>query len=140
MTEWNIAERSALLVAAALWCAPAWAQAIPSPGIGPAPTGIAPGAVIPVPAPATTPAPDLTPPDPIPPPISPAPAPGPRLPGQRAVNTFTEQQVRSNLMARGYSGISGLTVDAAGVWHGTAVRNGANIPIAVDSNGIVTPH
>lgn len=140
MTEWTSALSKAPLVAALLCCAPAWAQAVPDTGIGPAPTGVAPGAVIPVPAPSTTPTPDLTPPTPIPPPIGAAPLPVQRPLGQRTVNTFTEQQIRSNLMAQGYSGISGLAVDGAGVWHATAVRNGANIPVTVDSNGIVTPH
>ena len=42
-------------------------------------------------------------------------------------------------MAQGYSGISGLTVDGTGMWHGTAVRNGNNVPITIDSNGMVTP-
>ena len=132
---------------------------IPSSGIGPAPTGVVPGGVVPVPPPNTTPTPNLTPvtPDLTPPgPILPA-APNltpptpfgvntvPGLPGQRpngtaTINTFTEQQVRSNLMAQGYSGVSGLTVDGSGTWRGTAVRNGGNVGVSVDSNGMVTPH
>lgn len=124
--------------------AAAWAQAVPDPGIGPAPTGVIPGGVVPVPAPSTTPTPDLTPPNPIPPPVGVQPP--PPLPGQRPARalgstaTFSEQQIRSNLMAQGYTSISGLTVDGAGVWHGTAVRNGSNIAVTVDSNGLVTPH
>ena len=130
---------SALSGLAAAQVAPA---GIPNTGIGPAPTGVSPGAVIPVPAPSTTPAPDMTPPSPIPPPIGimpSAPLPGQRPASQPTINTFSEQQVRSNLMAQGYSGISGLTVDGTGMWHGTAVRNGNNVPITIDSNGIVTP-
>lgn len=130
---------------AVLWVFPAaaWAQPVPDPGIGPAPTGVIPGSVVPVPAPSTTPTPDLTPPSPIPPPIGvnpPAPLPGQRPARTFGTATFSEQQVRSNLMAQGYTGISGLTVDGAGVWHGTAVRNGSNVAVTVDSNGIVTPH
>ncbi len=116
---------------------------IPDSGIGPAPTGVVPGAVVPVPALSTTPAPDLTPPSPIPSPVGvtpPAALPGQRPSGLPAINTFTEQQIRSNLMAQGYSGISGLTVDGAGTWHGSAVRNGAAVAVTIDANGIVTPH
>lgn len=116
---------------------------VPNTGIGPAPTGVSPGAVVPVPAPSITPTPDLTPPSPIPPPIGVAPSatlPGQRPTTQTTTATFSEQQVRSNLMAQGYSGIAGLTVDGTGMWHGTAVRNGSNVPVTIDSNGMVTPH
>lgn len=115
---------------------------VPGTGIGPAPTGVVPGGVVPVPAPSTTPTPDLTSPSPVPPPIgvNPVPAiPGGRPNGTATLNTFSEQQIRSNLMAQGYSGIAGLTVDGAGAWHGTAVRNGANVNVTIDANGLVTP-
>jgi hypothetical protein len=84
----------------------------------------------------------LTPPNPIPAPIGVNPV--PLFPGQRpngtpTLNTFSEQQVRSSLMAQGYTGISGLSTDGAGTWRGTAVRDGANITVTIDSNGIVTP-
>lgn len=135
---------AAALAVASVFPAAAWAQAVPDSGIGPAPTGVVPGGVIPVPAPRTTPTPDLTPPNPMPPPVGVQPP--PPLPGQRPARalgttaTLSEQQIRSNLMAQGYTGISGLTVDGAGVWHGTAVHNGSNIAVTVDSNGLVTPH
>ena len=118
------------------------AAGIPNTGIGPAPTGVVPGGVVPVPAPSTTPTPDLTPPNPIPAPIGVNPVPGFRGQspvGTPTINTFSEQQVRSSLMAQGYSGISGLTIDGAGTWHGTAVRNGANVSVTIDSNGMVSP-
>lgn len=138
----------ALPAAASAQVAPA---GVPDTGIGPAPTGVVPGGVVPVPSPSTTPTPDLTPPSPIPPPTGAALTPptgaslAPPLPGQRPIGprtintTFTEQQIRSNLMAQGYTGISGLSVDGSGTWRGTAVRNGSNVPVTVDSNGMVTP-
>ena len=128
-------------IAAAFGATAAWAQ-VPSTGIAPAPTEVVPGGVVPVPAPSVTPTPDLTPPNPIPAPIGVNPV--PTFPGQRpngtpTLNTFSEQQVRSNLMAMGYTGISGLSVDGTGTWRGTAVRNGGNVAVTVDSNGMVTP-
>jgi hypothetical protein len=131
------------LVAAAFAASAFGAAAqVPSSGIGPAPTGVVPGGVVPVPPPNTTPTPDLTPPGPVPPPIgvNPVPAiPGGRPNGTATINTFSEQQIRSNLMAQGYSGVSGLSVDGAGTWRGTAVRNGANVNVMIDANGMVTP-
>jgi hypothetical protein len=129
-------------IIAAMFIATGAGAQVPGTGIGPAPTGVVPGGVVPVPAPSTTPTPDLTPPNPIPAPIGVSPAPS--LPGQRpngtsAVNTFNEQQIRSSLMAQGYTGISGLSVDGSGTWRGTAVRNGANVSVMIDSNGIITP-
>jgi hypothetical protein len=131
-------------VVAAVLAASAFSTAaqVPSSGIGPAPTGVVPGGVVPVPPPNTSPTPDLSPPAPIPAPIgvNPVPAiPGVRPNGTATINTFSEQQIRSNLMAQGYSGVSGLTVDGSGTWRGTAVRNGANVNVTIDSNGIVTP-
>ncbi|MBX7198981.1 MAG: hypothetical protein K1X51_06350 [Rhodospirillaceae bacterium] len=153
MTLWKSISPKALAIAMALSGASlvqtgllqaAWAQAVPDTGIGPAPTGVVPGGVVPVPAPAATPTPDLIPPNPIAPPVIPAPS--ATVPGQRlgtstgvTIGGFTEQQVRSNLMAQGYSSISGLTRDGSGVWHGTALRNGANTTVTVDSNGMVSP-
>lgn len=135
-----------LMAVAALSASAAVAQVstgIPNTGTAPAPTGVVPGGVVPVPAPTTSPAPDLTPPSPIPPPIGVNPVPG--FPGQRpngtpTLNTFSEQQVRSNLMAQGYSGVSGLSVDGTGTWRGTAVRNGSNVNVTIDSNGMVIPN
>jgi hypothetical protein len=121
------------------------AGGVPYTGIGPAPTGIMPGGVVPVPGPAfsTTPTPELTPPYQVlsaPIGVNPVPAfPGERPNGTATLNTFSEQQVRSNLMAQGYSAISGLTIDGAGTWYGTAVRDGGNVAVTVDSNGMVTP-
>jgi hypothetical protein len=115
---------------------------IPSTGIGPAPTSVVPGGVVPVPAPNTSPTTNTTGLTPPPPPIGVNAVPG--IPAQRpngtaTVNTFSEQQVRSNLMAQGFSGVAGLTVDGAGAWHGMAVRNGASVSVSVDANGMVTP-
>ena len=117
------------------------AAQIPGTGIGPAPTDIVPGEVVPVPAPNRSPTYEMTPgPLPTPALVNPAPAFfGQRTDGTPRMNTFNEQQVRSNLMARGYTSISNLTVDSTGAWHGSAVYNGASLPVTVDSNGLIGP-
>lgn len=54
------------------------------------------------------------------------------LPG---ANSFTENQVRERLETGGYSAVTGLRKDDQGIWRGTASRNGANVPVAVDYRG-----
>jgi hypothetical protein len=54
------------------------------------------------------------------------------LPG---ANSFTENQVRERLETGGYSTVTGLRKDDQGIWRGTASRNGANVPVAVDYRG-----
>jgi hypothetical protein len=69
---------------------------------------------------------------------SPMPAPRPTidttapLPG---ANSFTEAQVRERLESNGYSGATGLKKDDQGIWRGSATRNGATTPVAVDYRG-----
>jgi hypothetical protein len=99
-----------------------------------------PGEVVPIPAPPPGPttAPPPSPPNyqPTPPPIPPGLMVIPSTPGRP---TFTEQQIRSKLMANGYSSIAGLSVDGTGTWRGTAVRNGQNLGVTIDSNGMISP-
>jgi hypothetical protein len=71
---------------------------------------------------------------------SPLPAPRPQvdanapLPG---ANSFTENQVRERLETNGFSGVANLRKDDNGIWRGTATRNGASVPVAVDYRGNV---
>jgi hypothetical protein len=66
----------------------------------------------------------------------PAPRPGvdmtAPLPG---ANSFTETQVRERLEANGYSAVTALRKDEQGIWRGTAMRNGASAPVAIDYRG-----
>ncbi len=48
---------------------------------------------------------------------------------------FTEQQARAHLYHLGYTGISGLTKDENGVWHGSASKDGKTLTVAVDVKG-----
>jgi hypothetical protein len=106
-----------------------------------------PGGVVPVPStpiPATSGLPSTPDYQPTPPPIPPGVSPVPGFAGQATVgrptlNTFTEQQIRSKLLANGYSNISALSVDSSGTWHGTAVKNGGNVGVMIDPNGGIHP-
>lgn len=53
-------------------------------------------------------------------------------------NSYTEDQARGAIQNAGYTDATGLTQDAQGVWHGTAMKNGASTPVAVDYRGSVT--
>jgi putative membrane protein len=50
-------------------------------------------------------------------------------------NSFTQTQIRARLERAGYSGVSGLKLDNKGVWHGTAVKAGQFMSVAVDFRG-----
>jgi hypothetical protein len=105
--------------------------------------GVVPVPPTPIPAPSALPSPppdfQLTPP-PTPLGVSPVPGfPGQPMVGRPTLNTFTEQQIRTKLLANGYSNISGLSVDGSGTWHGTAVKDGGNVGVMIDSNGAIHP-
>jgi hypothetical protein len=106
-----------------------------------------PGGIVPVPStpiPPGSSVPNAGDYQPTPPPIPPGVAPVPGFPGQATVgrptlNTFTEQQIRTKLLANGYSNISALSVDSSGTWHGTAVKDGGNVAVMIDQNGGIHP-
>lgn len=54
-------------------------------------------------------------------------------------NSFTEEQARGHLVNGGYTDVSGLTQDAEGKWTGTAKKDGADVTVAVDYQGTITP-
>jgi hypothetical protein len=54
-------------------------------------------------------------------------------------NSFTMAQAQSRIEAAGYSGVSGLTKDNAGVWRGTAKKGGTSNGVSLDYQGNVLP-
>lgn len=57
------------------------------------------------------------------------------LPG---ANSFTEGQAKSRLESNGYSNVSALKKDDAGVWKGTATHSGQQVNVSVDYRGNIT--
>ena len=52
-------------------------------------------------------------------------------------NSFTEDQVRSRIEAKGYTKVSGLAKDADGIWRGKGMKGDAARDVAVDYQGNV---
>ena len=52
-------------------------------------------------------------------------------------NSFTEGQAKSRIEAAGYSDVSDLKKDDAGVWRGKAKKDGKAVTVAVDFQGNV---
>ena len=69
---------------------------------------------------------------------SPAPSPPAGTTPQAAVRAITEDQAKSQIEAKGYSGVSGLRKDANGIWRGKAVREGVAVNVTLDVSGNVT--
>ena len=57
------------------------------------------------------------------------------LPG---ANSFPECQAKSRLESNGYSNVSGLKKDDAGVWKGTATHSGKQVTVSVDYRGNIS--
>lgn len=57
----------------------------------------------------------------------------------KGANSFTEEQAKSRIEARGFSGVSGLMKDSDGIWRGKAMKNGASHDVALDYQGNVFP-
>jgi hypothetical protein len=60
--------------------------------------------------------------------------PGPLAKGH---NSFTKGEARSRIQKAGYSDVSGLTLDADGLWQATAQQNGQSVHVALDYKGNV---
>lgn len=58
----------------------------------------------------------------------------------KGANSFTEDQAKSRIEAKGFSGVTGLKKDGDGIWRGKATKNGAAIDVAVDYQGNVFPN
>lgn len=54
-------------------------------------------------------------------------------------NSFTEGQAKSRIEAAGYTNVSGLKKDDAGVWRGKGSKGGAIKDVSVDFQGNVNP-
>jgi hypothetical protein len=67
---------------------------------------------------------------------SPNSPPNPGAPAKGA-NSFTEGQAKSRIENKGFSNISGLEKDSAGVWRGTAMKGGKSMNVSVDFQGNV---
>ena len=52
-------------------------------------------------------------------------------------NSFTEDQARSRIEAKGYSKVSGLTKNADGIWRGKGMKGDAALDVALDYQGNV---
>ena len=69
---------------------------------------------------------------------SPNSSPNPGAPVAGA-NSFTEGQAKSRIETNGYTNVSGLKKDDAGVWRGKATKCGRTVDVSVDFQGNVTP-
>lgn len=54
-------------------------------------------------------------------------------------NSFTEGQAKSRIEAAGFTEVSGLMKDHAGVWRGKASKGGAVKDVSLDFQGNVNP-
>ncbi|MEP9380342.1 PepSY domain-containing protein [Aquabacter sp. CN5-332] len=63
-------------------------------------------------------------------------------PGQPAKgsNSFTEDQAKSRIEAKGFTNVTGLAKDNDGIWRGKASKGGTSQDVAVDYQGNVFPN
>lgn len=52
-------------------------------------------------------------------------------------NSFTEDQAKSHIAAKGYTSISALTKDKDGIWRGTGMKDSMSHDVALDYQGNV---
>ena len=50
-------------------------------------------------------------------------------------NSFTEGQARERLEAQGYTNVTDLKLDDQQIWRAKALKNGANVNVALDYQG-----
>ena len=53
------------------------------------------------------------------------------------VNNLTENEAKDRVLAAGFTSVSSLILDDEGVWHGTAIRDGRRVKVAIDYKGNV---
>jgi hypothetical protein len=58
-------------------------------------------------------------------------------PPAAGANSFTEGQAKKHIENSGYTNVTDLTKDAQGVWHGTAMKDGKTLNVALDFKGNV---
>ena len=56
---------------------------------------------------------------------------------QKGANSFTEAQATSRLEDHGFTGVTGLTKDDAGIWWATASKDGKSVKVGLDYQGNV---
>lgn len=54
-------------------------------------------------------------------------------------NSFTEAQARGAIESAGYTAVSPLTQNEAGLWQGRGTKGGHEVAVSVDYKGAVTP-
>ena len=52
-------------------------------------------------------------------------------------NSFTEGQAKSRIEDKGFTSVSGLAKDNAGVWRGKAMQSGKSVNVSIDFQGNV---
>jgi hypothetical protein len=52
-------------------------------------------------------------------------------------NSFTMDEAKSHIEARGFTQVTALKKDADGIWRGKAMKNGASVPVSLDYQGNV---
>ena len=57
----------------------------------------------------------------------------------RGRNSFTQAEARRRIERSGFNQVTGLKKDGGGVWRGTAMRDGASVPVWLDYKGNVSP-
>lgn len=57
---------------------------------------------------------------------------------QSGANSFTQAQARAHIAKSGFSNVSALTKDQAGVWRGTARKSGRSVHVGLDFKGNVS--
>ena len=55
----------------------------------------------------------------------------------KGANSFTESEAKSRIESQGFTGVSALQKDQAGVWRGTAMKDGKSMQVSVDFQGNV---
>jgi len=56
----------------------------------------------------------------------------------KGANSFTMSEARSRIMGKGYTHVTMLKKDKAGVWRGMAMKGGQHLHVSVDYQGNVT--
>jgi hypothetical protein len=55
----------------------------------------------------------------------------------KGANSFTMSEARSHISDKGYTHVTALKKDSAGVWRGTAMKDGQRVHVSVDYQGNV---
>jgi hypothetical protein len=55
----------------------------------------------------------------------------------KGANSYTQSEAKSRIERQGFNRVSALRKDQAGVWRGTAVKDGKSVQVSVDYQGNV---